>query len=123
VGVGGCDIGISYTLPRLIGAARAFELMLTARELDAAEAKEYGLLVDVVADGAAVERAMELAKLICAYTPFGVEMTKQVMWANLDAPSFEVALHLENRTQILAGTSGELTKAAAAFAERKNSGR
>jgi enoyl-CoA hydratase/carnithine racemase len=66
---------------------------------------------------------MELAKLICAYTPFGVEMTKQVMWANLDAPSFEVALHLENRTQILAGTSGELTKAAAAFAERKNSGR
>jgi enoyl-CoA hydratase len=123
VGVGGCDIGISYTLPRLIGAARAFELMLTARELDAAEAKEYGLLVDVVADGAAVERAMELAKLIRAYTPFGVEMTKQVMWANLDAPSFEVALHLENRTQILAGTSGELTKAAAAFAERKNSGR
>jgi hypothetical protein len=36
VGVGGCDIGISYTLPRLIGAARAFELMLTAREVDAA---------------------------------------------------------------------------------------
>ena len=123
VGVGGCDIGISYTLPRLIGASRAFELMLTAREIDAAEAQALGLLVDVVADGAAVGRAMELAELICGYTPFGVEMTKQVMWANLDAPSFEVALHMENRTQILAGTDGELTKAAAAFAERKSSGR
>jgi enoyl-CoA hydratase/carnithine racemase len=120
VGVGGCDIGISYTLPRLIGAARAFELMLTAREVDAAEAHQLGLVVDVVADGRAVERAIELAKLICTYTPFGVEMTKQVMWANLDAPSLEVALHMENRTQILAGTDGELTKAAAAFAERKN---
>jgi enoyl-CoA hydratase/carnithine racemase len=120
VGVGGCDIGISYTLPRLIGAARAFELMLTAREVDAAEAHQLGLVTDVVADGQVVERAMELAELICSYTPFGVEMTKQVMWANLDAPSLEVALHMENRTQILAGTAGELTKAAAAFVERKS---
>ena len=121
--MGGCDIGISYTLPRLIGAARAFELMLTAREIDAAEAQALGLLVDVVDDGAAVRRAMELAQLICNYTTFGVEMTKQVMWANLDAPSFEAALHMENRTQILAGTGGELTKAAAAFVERKSSRR
>jgi enoyl-CoA hydratase/carnithine racemase len=121
VGVGGCDIGISYTLPRLIGGARAFELMLTAREVDAAEALALGVVTDVVADGSVVDRALELAELICSYTPFGVEMTKQVMWANLDAPSFEVALHMENRTQILAGTGGEIMEAAAAFAERKNS--
>jgi enoyl-CoA hydratase len=120
VGVGGCDIGISYTLPRLIGASRAFELMLTSREVDAAEAQHLGLLVDVVADGRAVERALELAELVCTFTPFGVEMTKQVMWANLDAPSLEVALHMENRTQILAGTGGGLMEAAAAFAERRS---
>jgi len=121
VGVGGCDIGISYTLPRLIGAARAFELMLTARVLDAAEALELGLVTDVVADGLAVDRAMELAELICSYTPFGVEMTKQVMWANLDAANLEAALHLENRTQILAGTGGEIMEAAKTFALRKGS--
>jgi enoyl-CoA hydratase len=121
VGVGGCDIGISYTLPHLIGAARAFELMLTAREVDAPEALDLSLVTDVVADGLVVDRAMELAELISGYTPFGVEMTKQVMWANLDAANFEAALHLENRTQILAGTSGEIMEAAAAFAERKNS--
>jgi enoyl-CoA hydratase/carnithine racemase len=120
VGVGGCDIGISYTLPRLIGAARAFELMLTAREVDASEALQLGIVTSVVADGQVVDRAMELAQMICGYTPFGVEMTKQVMWANLDAASLEGALHLENRTQILAGTSGEVMEIAAAFALRKD---
>jgi enoyl-CoA hydratase/carnithine racemase len=120
VGVGGCDIGISYTLPRLIGAGRAFELLLTAREVDATEALELGVVTEVVPDGLVVERAMELAELICGYTPFGVEMTKQVMWANLDAANFEAALHLENRTQILAGTGGEIREAAAAFVNRKN---
>jgi len=120
VGVGGCDIGISYTLPRLIGAARGFELMLTAREVDASEALELGVVTDVVPDGLVVDRAMELAELICGYTPFGVEMTKQVMWANLDAANLESALHLENRTQILAGTSGEILEAAAAFVDRKD---
>jgi enoyl-CoA hydratase len=119
VGVGGCDIGISYTLPRLIGAARAFELMLTSREVDASEALAFGVVTEVVPDNLVVERALELAGLLCSYTAFGVEMTKQVMWANLDAPSLEVALHLENRTQILAGTGGEIMEAATAFAEKR----
>lgn len=119
VGVGGCDIGMSYTLPRLIGAARAFELMLTARELSATDALTIGAVTEVAADGTVVDRALELAELICSYSPFGVEMTKQVMWANLDAPSLEVALHVENRTQILAGTGGEIMEAAAAFMERR----
>jgi enoyl-CoA hydratase len=117
VGVGGCDIGMSYTLPRLIGAARAFELMLTARVVDATEALTLGLVTEVVADGGAVDRALEFADLLCGYSPFGVEMTKQVMWANLDAPSLEIALHIENRTQLLAGTGGEIMEAAAAFTE------
>ena len=49
-----------------------------------------------------LDRALELAETICDYSPFGVVMTKEVMWSNLDAPSFEAAIHLENRTQILA---------------------
>lgn len=119
VGIGGCDIGISYTLPRLIGASRAFELLLTARKVDAAEAAALGLVTDVVEEGAAVERALELAGTICDYSPFGVVMTKEVMWSNLDAPSIEAAIHLENRTQILASTGGEVQEAAAAFMEKR----
>ena len=116
VGIGGCDIGISYTLPKLIGASRAFELLLTARPVQAEEAERIGLVSEVVPDARA--RALELADLICDHSPFGVVMTKEVMWANLDAASLEQAIHLENRTQILASTGGEIAEAAAAFMEK-----
>jgi enoyl-CoA hydratase/carnithine racemase len=119
VGVGGCDIGISYTLPRLVGGSRAHELILTAREFDAAEAERIGLVARVVDDGQALDAALEIARTLLGYSPFGVTMTKEVMWANLDAPSFDSALHLENRTQILAATSGDVMEAAKAFAERR----
>ena len=118
VGIGGCDIGISYTLPRLIGASRAFEMLLTARQVMAEEALDLGIVSEVV-EGSVVDRALELADTICEYSPFGVVMTKEVMWSNLDAPSLEAAIHLENRTQILAGTGGEVMEAAMAFRERR----
>jgi enoyl-CoA hydratase len=117
LGLSGCDVGVSYLLPRLVGGARAHELMLTARELGAAEAKEIGLVVDVVPAADVVDRALALAETLLNFSPFGVAMTKEVMWANLDAPSIDAAVHLENRTQILAGTGGEIEAAAAAFAE------
>lgn len=118
VGIGGCDIGISYTLPRLIGASRAFEMLLTARKVTAAEAEALGIVSEVV-DGPVLDRALELAEMICDYSPFGVAMTKEVMWANLDAPNIEAAIHLENRTQILASTGGEVMEAAMAFREKR----
>ena len=119
VGVSGCDIGISYTLPRLIGAARAHELLLTARDVDAEEALHIGLVARVVPDADLLDTAMELAATICSYSPFGVVMTKEVMHANLDASSLEAAIHLENRTQILAGTTGDIAEAARAFVEKR----
>ena len=120
VGIGGCDIGISYTLPRVVGAGRAFELLLTARTVDAEEAVRMGLATGVSGPGeTALDRALDLAGTICGYSPFGVVMTKEVMWSNLDAPSFEAAIHLENRTQILASTGGEVMEAAAAFREKR----
>lgn len=119
LGIGGCDIGISYTLPRMIGASRAFELLLTAGTVDAEEAERLGLVAEVTGPDQPVLEALELAATICDYAPFGVVMTKEVMWSNLDAPSFEAAIHLENRTQILASTSGDVMEAAAAFMEKR----
>lgn len=110
LGLGGCDIGVSYTLPRIIGAGAAFDLILTARAVDADEALRLGLVsrvVDSVAD-----EALAIAETLCGYGKFGVESTKQVLWANLEASSLEAALHLENRSQILASTSGEMREAA-----------
>jgi enoyl-CoA hydratase/carnithine racemase len=117
VGIGGCDIGISYTLPRLVGVSRAHDLILTARVIDAPEAERIGLVSRVVPDGTALDTALGIADTLCSYSPFGVVMTKQVMWANVDASNVEAAIHLENRTQILASTTGNVMEAAAAFAE------
>jgi enoyl-CoA hydratase/carnithine racemase len=119
VGIGGCDIGISYTLPRLVGVARAHDLILTARVFDATEAERIGLVSRVVPDGSVVDAALEIAQTLCSYSPFGVVMTKQVMWANVDAPNVEAAIHMENRTQILASTTGDVAEAATAFMERR----
>jgi enoyl-CoA hydratase/carnithine racemase len=119
VGLSGCDIGISYTLPRLIGASRAHELMLTAREVDAEEALRIGLVARVVPGTELLDAAMQIAETVSSHSAFGIVMTKEVMHANLDASSVEAAIHLENRTQILAGTSGDIGEAARAFVEKR----
>ena len=117
LGLGGCDIGVSYTLPRIIGAGPAFDLILTARAVDAEEALRLGLVSRVTEN--CLFEATTIAETLRVYGKFGVESTKQVLWANLDASSLESALHLENRSQILASTSGEMREAASKIL-RKN---
>lgn len=117
LGLGGCDIGVSYTLPRIVGAGQAFDLILTARVVDADEALRLGIVSRV--SGSAVDDALEIAETLCGYGKFGLESTKQVLWANLEASSLEAALHVENRSQILASTSGEMAEAANAVFHRR----
>jgi enoyl-CoA hydratase len=119
VGLSGCDIGVSWMLPRLIGASRAFELLLTGRLIDAREADRIGLVTRTVADGAVVDSALETAELIVGNSPFGVRMTKEVMWSQLEIGSLQAGIDLENRTQILASFTGDLNEAMAAFAEKR----
>jgi enoyl-CoA hydratase len=119
LGIGGCDIGVSYTLPRIVGAGQAFDLILTARTVEADEALRIGL-VSRLSSVSVLDDALAIAETLCSYGKFGVESTKQVLWANLEASGIEAALHVENRSQILASTSGEMRAAAAAFATRKN---
>lgn len=116
LGLGGCDIGVSYTLPRIIGAGHAFDLILTARQVDADEALRLGLVSRVSAN--VLDDALAIAETLCGYGKFGLESTKQVLWANLEAGSLEQALHLENRSQILASTTGEVREASEAFRHR-----
>lgn len=116
-GVSACDMGTSYYLPRLVGASRSAELLLTGRVFDAAEAERIGLVIEVVDDGAVVERALEKAREIAENSPLAVWMTKETMWQTVDSPSLRHALDLENRTQILCTATGELNSAFAAFRE------
>lgn len=114
-GVSACDMGTSYHLPRLVGASRSAELLLTGRTFGAAEAREMGLVLDVVPDGEVVERALVTARQIAENGPLAVWMTKETMWQTVDSPNLRHALDLENRTQVMCTATGELTEAFAAF--------
>ena len=116
-GVSACDMGTSYHLPRLVGAARSAELLLTGRVFDAAEAKEIGLVAEVVPFEEVVDRALAKAREIAANPPLAVWMTKETMWQTVDSPSLRHALDIENRTQVMCTATGELTEAFQAFRE------
>jgi enoyl-CoA hydratase len=119
LGLSGCDIGVSWLLPRLIGASRAWELMLTGRIIDAQEAFRIGLVLKVVDDGAVLDAALETAGLIAANSPFGVRMTKEVMWSQLEVGSLQAGIDMENRTQTLSSFTGDLQEAMVAFMEKR----
>ncbi len=119
VGLSACDIGVSYLLPRIIGPARAAELMLTGRIFAAEEARDIGLLHRLEEDGRGLPAALELARQVLENSEYGVWMTKKGMWANLDAPSLRHAMELENRTQALAYFDGNMKEAMDAFREKR----
>jgi len=119
IGLSGCDIGVSWLLPRLIGASRAWELMLTGRIIDAARAGELGLVSTVVDDDALLDTALGIAAEIAANSPWGVAQTKEVMWSQLEIGSLQAGIDLENRTQLLASHTPDMQEAIAAFMEKR----
>jgi enoyl-CoA hydratase len=123
VGMSSCDIGVSWILPRCVGMSRAFDIMLTGRMVDAAEAERIGLVSETVDDERLLPRALEVARSIVANSAFGVWMTKRGAWANVESASLQAAIELENRTQILARTTGDLAQAAEALLARRSGGK
>lgn len=107
VALSGCDAGVSWLLPRLIGASRAWELMLTGRMIDADESERLGIVSRVVRDGDVVDHAIDIAKEIRENDAWGVRMTKEVAWSQLEVGSLQAGIDLENRTQILASVTGD----------------
>jgi enoyl-CoA hydratase len=120
VGMSGCDIGVSWLLPRCVGLSRSFEMMLTGRLVDAAEAERIGLVTATVPDDELLPRALATARQIAANSAFAVWMTKRSGWANVESPGLSAAIELENRTQILSRTTGDLQRAAEALIARRN---
>jgi enoyl-CoA hydratase len=119
IGLTAGECGISYHLPRLIGASRAFEIMLTGRPVDATEAERIGLVSCVTDDGALIEHAMTMASGILRNSPYSIKHTKRLMWANLETPSLEAALELESHAQVLALMTEDFKEASTAFAQKR----
>jgi enoyl-CoA hydratase len=122
VGMSSCDIGVSWLLPRAVGSSRSFEMMLTGRMVPSEEAARIGLVSEAVDDDALMPRAIEIALSIAAHSAFAVWMTKRGGWANIESASLAGAIELENRTQILARTTGDLQRAAQALLGRRKAG-
>jgi enoyl-CoA hydratase len=99
-GLSGCEMGMTYTLPRLIGNARAFDLILTGRDIDAAEARELGIVSKVVADEELIDTALAYGRRMAAYTGDGLRTTKKVLWQNIQTPGLDAALTLEINAQM-----------------------
>ncbi|MGY1883787.1 MULTISPECIES: enoyl-CoA hydratase/isomerase family protein [unclassified Blastococcus] len=119
-GYSACDIGVSWLLPRIVGAGRAHELMLTGRRFTAEEARTMGLVVDVVADDQLVDRALATAQEILRNPPASVELTKQGMWIALETASFAAAIEFENRQQVITALTADAREATAAFVEKRS---
>lgn len=119
IGLSGCDIGVSWLLPRLIGASAAFELLLTGRIIDSDTALRLGVVSRVVPDGEVLDAALEVAAEIAGNSPMGVRMTKEVMWSQLEVGSLQAGIDLENRTQVLTSFTQDMGEAMAAFLEKR----
>lgn len=119
IGLSACDIGTSWLLPRLIGASRAHELMLTGRIFDSVEAERLGLVIERVPDNSLMDVAYEKAAQVMLNSPIGVQLTKEAMWSALEIPGLQAAIDLENRQQIMASFADDANEAMRAFMEKR----
>lgn len=101
IGLGGADMACSYFLPRLMGAGRAYEFMLTGNFMSAEEAVALGLVSRIVERDKLMETALDLALTMNTKNPMGLRLTKEAINMNLDAGGLEQALNMEDRNQVL----------------------
>ena len=119
IGLSGCDVGVSYLLPRLVGASLAAELLLTGRFVHAERARELGLVSTVVPDADLEAEARKLAQEMLATTPLGLRLTKECLTASIDAASLEQAIAMEDRNQVLCVQTDDFREGVRAFLEKR----
>jgi len=87
IGLTACDMGVSYHLPRAVGMSVAAELLLTGRFINAERALRAGLVSELVPDDQLDAAAAKLAQDMVETSPLGLRLTKECMWAAVDASS------------------------------------
>lgn len=110
--------GGTQRLPRVVGLARAMEMILTGRVLDAATALDWGLANEIVPRGASVERACELASALAALPQAALRADRASVYLGLGQPLAE-GLRLEAARGRRAIEHPEFAGAAARFAQRR----
>ncbi len=114
-GLTSTELAASWLLPRLVGAAHSNDMLLTGRRIDAAEAHRIGLVSRVLPDDEIQAEALVVAQRMCEFSPYGLAMTKDILWVNLENPSLEAAIEIEDRNQLMLGFTENLPEAIRAF--------
>lgn len=99
-GLTSAELGLSYLLPRAIGSSRAFEIMLTGRDVPAQEAQAIGMVSKVVDGPALLPECYTVAERIVGFSQLGVELSKQMLWAGMDAGSLHSHMNHEGHAQL-----------------------
>ena len=119
-GLTASELGLSYLLPRAIGSSRAFEIMLTGRDIDAEEAERIGLVSRQVPDDQLLETCYAMAERIAGFSRPGIELTKRTLWGGLDAASLEGHMQAEGLGQLFVRLlTTNFEEAVAARAEKR----
>ena len=119
-GLTASELGLSYLLPRAIGSSRAFDIMLTGRDVDAAEAERIGLVSRQVPADDLLPTCFDMAERIAAFSRPGTELTKRTLWTGLDASTLEGHMQAEGLGQLYVRLlTANFEEAAAARAEKR----
>jgi enoyl-CoA hydratase/carnithine racemase len=121
LGLSACDIGVSYFLPRMVGASVAAEYLLTGRFISAERAVALGLVSRVAPLSELEAEAVALAADMLRATPLGLRLTKDALNLAIDAPGLEAAIAIEDRNQILCTQGEDFAEGVAAFLEKRES--
>jgi enoyl-CoA hydratase len=119
IGLSACDVGVSYFLPRMLGASVAAELLLTGNFIEAARAERLGLVSRVVPDAELGAAAETLAGEMLRNSPVGLRLTKECLNMSLDAGSLEAVIAMEDRNQILCTRTDDFREGIGAFLQKR----
>ncbi len=119
IGLGGCDMGAGYFLPRLVGLSNASEFLLSGRFIQAERALRMGLISEIVPAEQLLDTGLALADDMLKAAPMGLRMTKETLAAEIDAPSLEAALTIEDRQQVVLIDTDDHREAVKAFREKR----
>lgn len=119
IGLSGCDVGVSYFLPRMVGNSVAAELMLTGRFLNAQRALALGLVSHVAPLDELKTEAESLVADMLRASPLGLRLTKDALGLSLDAGGMDAVIAMEDRNQVLCAVTEDFREAKAAFIEKR----
>ncbi len=118
VGLSGADMGAAYLLPRVIGLAKATELLFTGDFISAAEAKALGLYNQVVPADQLAGATADFAVRMAAGPSFALAKTKEMLNRELDM-NLETALECEAQAQAICSQHSDFREAYTAFVEKR----